>query len=287
MHKGDRRECSNDCGISLVGIPGKVYATCLNKRCRELTEQNQEDTHCGFRPGLSPADQFSLYCKFSRNFGSMPKTSTHALLTLRKHMTGSTGKVFGSVARVRCWRPLVSGLQVTVSLLRSLFPCRRSYITTVHRGCWTPTRACAITAPIHSLYKLDSQSKASQRWYHCYKLQDQPFAFCRRVGTACIFWTGSSTCTWSVCAAFDHAGMKISTKNSEALCLSTKPLQVSGNTLQQVKKFKYVGVVSTSDGGATGRLIHRLIKHTVLRELFRSVVTKQDLWNTAKLSILK
>jgi len=71
--------------------------------------------------------------------------------------------------------------------------------------------------------------------------------------------------------------MKISTKNSEALCLSTKPLQVSGNTLQQVKKFKYVGVVSTSDGGATGRLIHRLIKHTVLRELFRSVVTKQDL----------
>jgi len=52
-------------------------------------------------------------------------------------------------------------------------------------------------------------------------------------------------------AASDRAGMKISTKNTE-LCLSTNPsqctLQVNGNTLQQVEKIKYLGVLFTSDG---------------------------------------
>jgi len=54
--------------------------------------------------------------------------------------------------------------------------------------------------------------------------------------------------------ACDRAGMKISTKKTKALCLSTNPrqcmLQVSGNTLQQVETFKYLGlgVVFTSGG---------------------------------------
>jgi len=51
--------------------------------------------------------------------------------------------------------------------------------------------------------------------------------------------------------------MKTSTKNTEVLCLLTNPrqctLQVSGNTLQQLEKFKYLGVVAylpVTEGGA-------------------------------------
>jgi len=51
--------------------------------------------------------------------------------------------------------------------------------------------------------------------------------------------------------------MKISTKSTEVLCLSTNPRQcmrqVSGNTLQQVEKFKYLAVVFTSDGRRSAR----------------------------------
>jgi len=53
-------------------------------------------------------------------------------------------------------------------------------------------------------------------------------------------------------AACDRAGMKISTKNTEVFYLSRNPrqctLQVRSNTLQQMEKFKYLGVVFTSDG---------------------------------------
>jgi len=56
----------------------------------------------------------------------------------------------------------------------------------------------------------------------------------------------------SAAAASDKAGMKVSTTKTEVLCLSRNPsqrmLQVSGNALQQVVKFKNLEVVLTSDG---------------------------------------
>ena len=62
--------------------------------------------------------------------------------------------------------------------------------------------------------------------------------------------------------------MKISTKNNEVFCLPTNPmqcmLQVSGNALQVLEKFKYLGMVTylpVPEGGAR-RLMHGLVKLT-------------------------
>ena len=37
--KGDKRKWTNYKGVSLISIPGKVYAKCLEKKCREIVEQ--------------------------------------------------------------------------------------------------------------------------------------------------------------------------------------------------------------------------------------------------------
>jgi len=65
-------------------------------------------------------------------------------------------------------------------------------------------------------------------------------------------------------------------------------LQVSGNALQQGEKVKYIGVVFTSDSRWIEEIDAR-IGHTkaVLRELCCSVVTKRELSNTAKLSVIE
>jgi len=61
-------------------------------------------------------------------------------------------------------------------------------------------------------------------------------------------------------------------------------LQVNGNTLQQVEKFKYVGVVITSDRRWSKEVDARIAKaNAVLRELYRYVITTWELSNTAKL----
>jgi len=62
-NKGDRSEWANFRCISLLSFPGKVYAKCLEKRCREIIEPQLEDTQCRFRAGHSTADQFSTLQK--------------------------------------------------------------------------------------------------------------------------------------------------------------------------------------------------------------------------------
>jgi len=65
----------------------------------------------------------------------------------------------------------------------------------------------------------------SERGCHNRELQEQPFTFCRRFGTASVFSTVFSMHSSVFFAACDRAGMKISTRNIEVLCLSTNPRQ--------------------------------------------------------------
>ena len=36
--KGDHKQCTNYRGISLLSLPGEVYAKCLETKCREIME---------------------------------------------------------------------------------------------------------------------------------------------------------------------------------------------------------------------------------------------------------
>jgi len=80
-------------------------------------------------------------------------------------------------------------------------------------------------------------------------------------------------------AACEQAGTKLITKKFEVLCLSRHPrqciLQVSGNTLQQVETFKYLGVIFMSDQSRNKGIDTWIGKaNSVLREIDCSVVTK-------------
>ena len=55
--KGDRRECFNYIGITLLSLPGKVYARVLEWKCQTIVEPKIQDTQCSFRPGRRTTDQ--------------------------------------------------------------------------------------------------------------------------------------------------------------------------------------------------------------------------------------
>jgi len=160
----------------------------------------------------------------------------------------------------------VTSHQVIVFLLRNLCSYRRRKTTTFYCGCRTPTRVGAVTTALHSLYEFDRHLQPSRRRWHCLKLQDQLLPFCGQFGTACIFRARSATSTWSFAPVCDHQWMEISTRHSEVLCLFTNPrqcaLQESRNTVQQVEKFEYLGVVFTSDGWRSKSLMQELAKQT-------------------------
>ena len=92
--KGDRKQCTNYKGISLLSLPEKAYAKCLERKCQEIVESKLEDAQCGFRPSRCTRTRSSLCSKSSRNLGNVAKISLHALSILKKHMTEFLGIVW-------------------------------------------------------------------------------------------------------------------------------------------------------------------------------------------------
>ena len=55
--KGDKCECSNSRGISLLGVVGKLFGRVLIKGVRAGTECAIGEEQCGFRQGRGCMDQ--------------------------------------------------------------------------------------------------------------------------------------------------------------------------------------------------------------------------------------
>ncbi|CAM1293788.1 Uncharacterised protein r2_g303 [Pycnogonum litorale] len=86
--------------------------------------------------------------------------------------------------------------------------------------------------------------------------------------------------------------MEISVSKTETLLLSRRPgqctLHVSGVPLKQVEKFKYLGVVFTSDGRQDIELDTRIAAAgAVMRQLQRSVLLRRELGVKTELVVFK
>ena len=55
-NKGDRGDCNNYRGISLLSVVGKVFARVVLKRLQVLAEQVYPESQCGFRANRSTVD---------------------------------------------------------------------------------------------------------------------------------------------------------------------------------------------------------------------------------------
>ncbi len=55
--KGNRDECKNYRGISLLSVPGKIYGRILNERVMKITNKSMGDEQGGFRKGRGCVDQ--------------------------------------------------------------------------------------------------------------------------------------------------------------------------------------------------------------------------------------
>jgi len=61
--KGDRRECGNYRGISLLSIAGKILARILLNRLQIVAEIILPESQCGFRPSRGTIDMIFCACQ--------------------------------------------------------------------------------------------------------------------------------------------------------------------------------------------------------------------------------
>ena len=84
--------------------------------------------------------------------------------------------------------------------------------------------------------------------------------------------------------------MQISTKKTEVMVLSRQKeecaVNVNGTPLDQVEKFKYLGVEFSNDARLDCEIDRRIgSASAILRSLYRSVVTKKEVSRRAKMTI--
>ena len=96
--KGDRNECKNYRGISLLSIPGKVYGRVLIEKVRSITEGLIGEEQCGFRRGRGCVDQIFTMRQLSEKFVSKGKSLYVAYMDLEK--------AYDRIDREAMWRVL-------------------------------------------------------------------------------------------------------------------------------------------------------------------------------------
>ena len=98
IEKRNRKQCTNYRGISLLSLPAKVYAKCLERKCREIVESKLEDGQGDFCPGRSTTDQiftlkqifekswehdkdlFACFVDFEKAYGRVPQNKLWEVL---------------------------------------------------------------------------------------------------------------------------------------------------------------------------------------------------------------
>ena len=169
-------------------------------------------------------------------------------------------------------------------------PCRRSHITIVHRGGWTPiSRVCVVSPLLFIVY---------MNWTNSHNRVDQGVTVRSCWINRLLFvddlvqLASSQQGLLHPLERFSVACDQTSTKKTEVSCPSRSSrhhtLQVSSSVRPEVEKFKYLGVVFTRDGKRNKKIGARIGKaKVILRELCRSVVTIREFSNTAKVSVFK
>ena len=82
--KGDRNDCKNYRGISLLSIPGKVYGRIVIERVRILTEGMIGEEQCGFKSGRGCVDQVFVMKQMSEKFCGKNKNLFCGIYRFRK-----------------------------------------------------------------------------------------------------------------------------------------------------------------------------------------------------------
>ena len=243
--KGDRMQCTNYRGISLFSLPGKVYAKCLERKCREIVESKLEDGQCGFRPGRSTTDQiFTLKQIFEKSW-EYGKDLYACFVDLEK--------AYDRVPRDKLWKVLQE-YGVNGQLLRAIksFYCRPEVCVRVNGKQSKPSMWCVglwrFGLPLLFIVYMNWIDKCSQA-DECATIGNCKISrllFADDLVLLSSTESGLQRPLNSFADACNTAGMKISTAKTEVLDLSRNPdqcvLQVNGATLKQVEKFKYLGL---------------------------------------------
>ncbi|KAI3363117.1 hypothetical protein L3Q82_011764 [Scortum barcoo] len=292
--KGDRRVCSNYRGITLLSLPGKVYARVLERRIRPIVEPSDSGGTMRFSSwswNTGPALLYTLH-RVLEGLWEFAQPVHMCFVDLEKAFDRvPRGILWGVLHEYGVRGPLLRAVRSLYDRSRSLVRIAgsKSDLFPVHVGL---RQGCPLS-PVLFIIFMDRISRRSQGpegvRFGNHRISSLLFA------DDVVLMASSGQDLQHVLERFaaecEAAGMRISTSKSEAMVLDRKrvacPLQVGGEVLPQVEEFKYLGVLFTSEGKIEREIDRRIgAASAVMRSVYRTVVVKKELSRAkAKLSI--
>ena len=291
--KGDQRVCANYRGITLLSLPGKVYAKVLERRVRPIVEPQIQEEQCGFRPGRGTTDQIFTLAGILEKAWEFAYPVYMCFVDLEKAYDRVPREILWEVLReygVRgtLLRAIQSLYNQSESCVRVLGSKSDSFPVGVGLR-----QGCALS-PILFVIFMDRISRRSRggEGIRLGELRVSSLLFADDVVLMAPSVQDLQLSLDRFAAECTAAGMRISVSKSEAMVLSRKPVvctvQVGNEALPQVKEFKYLGVLFTSEGRTEKEISRRIgAAGAVLQSLYRTVVTKRELSQKAKLSVYR
>ncbi|CAF3333272.1 unnamed protein product [Rotaria sp. Silwood2] len=291
--KGDQRECSNYRGITLLSLPGKVFARVLERRCRQIVEPQLQENQCGFRAGRSTIDQIFTLQQIIEKSWEFAKPVYSLFIDL--------GKAYDRIPRDLLWNVLKEyGIQDhLLSAIQSLYKNCQSCVRingskSDYFQVQVGLRQGCVLSPLLFIVFMDKISRTSTN-PTCMEIGNTKVDSLLFADDIARLATSEDSLQMAlnqfdkVCSDF---GMKISEKKTELMVISREDKQLNlylnNNSLNQVNKFKYLGVQFSSDGKQDGEIDRRIgAASGFLRSLYRSVVTKTELNKKTKMAIFK
>ena len=102
---GNAKECSNYCTMALISHTSKIMLKILQARLQQYMNRVLPEVQAGFRKGRGTRDQIANICWIIKKEESFRKTSTSALLTMPKPLTGGSQQTLENSSRDGNTRP--------------------------------------------------------------------------------------------------------------------------------------------------------------------------------------
>ena len=299
--KGDRKECKNYRGISLLSIPGKVYGRVLIDRVRYETENMVGEEQCGFRNGRGCIDQVYVLRQLAERFESKGKDMYVAYMDLEK--------AYDRIDRSAMWRVLVM-YGINGNLLRA--------IKSFYDGSEACVRVCRQKSDWFSVKVGLRQGCVMSPWLFNLFMDGVMREVRARVGEVGVnLWDNVRRCKWkvewlmfaddtvlvgdskeklqelvnefgNVC---ERRKLTVNVNKSKAMRISGKEnefdvnVDMNGENLEAVEAYKYLGVNVTCDGKLKEEINHRIIEARKAAGALQGIWKKRALSTEAKVGM--
>ena len=262
--KGDKYECGNYRGISLMSVVGKVYGRVLIDRVREGTEAFIGEEQCGFREGRGCVDQIFVVRQICEKFLAKGRKVYFAFMDLEK--------AYDRIDREALWQ-VMSMVGVGGKLLGGL----KSFYED-NRGCvkvggedvsdWFESKVglrqgCVMSpwlfniymdAVVKEVYARVGRSGASMRDVDGQEWELSQILFAD--DTALV--ADSEEKLQKLVTEFDRVcerrKLRVNVSKSKVMCCSRREdgvrmnVRLKGELLEEVDKFKYLGAIISKGG---------------------------------------